>query len=395
MSLALTGLYNKVLTSEPYISKSSLVKKYARAVLNEAISTSFTTDTIDRDLWTPLERELYYTSVGGIQLGKESKGHKGELSCVLLLLRLSSNPEHRKDYATIAEYHSSGREFAQIVKKYTGGAGDTSAFDITLGDGSIYEVKEATPPTKSKRGGEVQIGAESMSSASMLLRKLNTLRPIIEAFKNIPTPEKYIPTNLLKKLLIIKDNKPYKVFKSETATKEVTPVLVSIDGGGVPTGLNVWLKDFAADLEEFLQSDREVTNEPLSDTAQWVKDIYTDYYSRQPEKNIQVSDIDAKIIDTKAKEVLDKSFKKDPISAFVEACEASIYKSVETYQKEYYNSFIQGTEQSKKILEEILPNTGLFFVTSEGWLYTGKNHLTEVAVPVYITRSLLKIRRTR
>jgi hypothetical protein len=392
MSNLLTSLYRRVITGSPYLAKQSLLKKYSGVVLKEQIN-SYEADDVSQGVWDSLESKYFYITSSGGQISKKGetgdiKGHRGEVSTIINLLKLYN----RAEYQELVRLDSQDRleEFLQIIRKYTSPS-DTTPYDINI-DGRKYEVKEAgikigkRGAQKGEEVGEtVRLGVEGKTEAGNLISNLKTLNPIILAFEKIPNPEKYLPKELIEKILFFTSGRKIKGGKK--------PAYNNIQSGEITKSLVSFLRELAGTVENYLNTTNIAAKEPLSPTAQKIKDIYNDYLIKQQRTDLEVKDIDARTIDNKAKEIIDKDFKKNPVDEFNEACQSSIYRSLEVFDKNYTNYFTPETEESEKLLRRIFPNIGAFIVDETGWIYAGINNLSYIMTPSHISAATIKIQR--
>lgn len=405
MSNLLTRLYRNVITNKPYFGKPNLLVKYARGVLFEQ-GSDFTTDTVSQGTWDILEQKYYLYTTRGTQLSRKSssseeedagvkdiKGHRGETSTIITLLKKYEPEIHQ----LLIKLDGQGRkeEFFDIIQRYT--SKDSTAYDVQLPSiNRKYEVKEIVYSYTRKgefSGGNVQVGAHGKGPAANLTRNLKEIIKIVELYKKIPTPEKFLPPELNKSMSMLASDTPL------TSNKRAKPPLRNIESGEISKGLVEFLRmGVAQNIENFLKSKGQDTTEPLSNTAQAVKAIYSDYLaSRRP--GLEVKDADARAIDTKAKEIIDKEFKKNPVEAFTDACENSIFRTVAEFDENYSNYFnyytdpAEQTQQSKELLKKLFPETGLFVVDEKGWVYAGYNYLDYIVQPDVITAASVKVKR--
>ena len=399
MSNLLTRLYKNIASNTPYLRKPGLLTKYARNVLLE-FPKDFDTKTTDVANWGPLEKKYYLMTSRGTRLspagseeGSDIKGHRGEVSTILLLLSFYEPTVYQRltELDRMSLPGEMNEEFKKIIQQYTSKS-DSTPYDVDI-KGRRYEVKEITYSYTKKgefRGGNVQTGTHGKGVASTLIKDVREIEKIAAAFKKIPDPGKYLPAPLVASLQAVAGGQ--KVGKLKNAP------LNNIERGELSPGLIMFLRnEVAHNIEEYLKSKGEETDEPLSATAQQVKSIYSTYLANK-RPGAEIKDTDARAIDSKAKEIIDKDFKRNPLETFIEACQSSIYRSVSLFDHSYTNYFNYinpeaQTEESKLLLSKLFPELGLFVVSNEGYIYAGKELLHTIITPETITAGSVKVRR--
>lgn len=401
MSNLLTRLYKNIAFNTPYLGKPGLLSKYARNVLLE-FPKDFDTKTTDIASWNSLEKKYYLMTSRGTRLaaakskeGSDIKGHRGEVSAILALLSFYEPAVYQKlielDRMSMpGEMHE---EFKKIIQRYTSKS-DGTAYDVDI-NGRRYEVKEITYSVNEygdlTSSGTVQTGTHGKGVASTLIRNIREVEKIAAAYKKIRNPEMYLPGPLIASLQTL--------ITGQKIGRTQKPALDNIERGELGFDLIRFLRnDIAYQIEKFLESKGEVVSEPLSVTAQQVKSIYSDYLAKKI-PGAAIKDADARSIDSKAKEIIDKDFKRDPVEAFIEACQSSVYRSVKLFDDSYTDYFNLSdpdtqSEKSKELLRRLFPEIGLFVVSPEGYIYAGKDMLHTIITPYVITAGSVKVKRT-
>jgi len=346
-------------TQEPVTQEPVTQQPVPQPEVPKAVTTPFTANSqIINGTWSAEELKLFNERPGGCG--------RGEVALAMHILTL----------------HGKSTEQAAAQAK-TLVQGEKVSFDILDPQtNERYEVKETV-------GKDVRLGAESIKPATILLNKiLSALKEIHDVYYKLPASQRdrieshgQVPgykgfADLL--------NKCYSYFAENR--------------GALPAGAYRQLKiknDRTPKLylvPQFLQGIITPQTTAVSEMSVPSKDridLLQDLYGTDRNK--------AKVIDIKARDIAhgDENIVTDEerYEDFIHVARVNnILSDPAQFQAQITDLFSSQINDSQtKLLQEILPNTGIFVVSNVGWQYVGKNNLQTLIVPTVVTQGKFKI----
>lgn len=360
----LSERYNRILKKLPHKPKLRALNVYERFILNNEQAPSgavYSAHTTNIGAWDELQKQVYNLGRNGGQIVE--RGHKGEVSCALELIKPNAEAYKRMVQLWSTDRTAFFKEIALI------NIGDGRTYDLEY-EGSKYEVKEL------EVGGSVMVGGESDVVRRELLNRINQ---IVEIINNIPQEENVYLEKIKEIASIIKTKKLRETGRS---------MIDNIERGEIGKTVFAILEAFSEAIEDFLKNQKvDYPDSEIPKTAKELKSVYKDEFP-------EVDNITAVTADNKVRQVLSKKYDAgDKFFNFLDLCKNSVYSSKDRFENEVLSYFRENTPQSIRLLRNLFPKTGVFLVTPNEFVYAGFNYLQDIMVPANFTGKTIKVKR--
>ena len=378
MSNLLTRLYKNIALNKPYTNRVNINYLYEQVL--EQGGFNFGPDNLynQRIPWTPFQARFYNEKFNNATTGP------GEGSVAAVLIKYSKENPNEPEGTTQTDIDN----ITRVVNHP--GAETVDLQSPIPGSNYFYEVKQI--------GKGVMVGVESSAPAANVYDKVRAdFKKIYTDYKRLSPEHKKLLEQFGPKPKFNKLNKFYSSLEeimecgneyfSKPGELARGSVLPTKTGGGA---CKLWLIPRYFN-EEFL------THPTVERDVPWAVDLLKDIYNTDIER--------ARYIDKMARDFV--SFQKTgrpsdafpaanskvALSDFILVTSFSVFASRETFKEQVQAYFMNGEPECAEQLRKIFPNTGLFDVSPEGWMYAGINRLPELIGIQSITKSRFKIAR--
>jgi hypothetical protein len=364
MKFKLEEAYEIVFHRKPFFQQKSISDVYvSKVICEQAFGVNNADDKITP--WSALEAKLYNVA------GKTGAG-PGEYSVAAAILKQNEPDLYRSLEAPVTSLETVISALQNYVQ------GGVVPYDIQYGD-NRYEVKQATEISSVRTGTKAKDLA-----ANIFLGLKEEINGLYQKYLELPSEYK----NMLGKELGNVLTSSYEYLKA----KNIELAQGAIFSVGGEYGLKSSARQATPKMYLLPKFFEEILTDPsikdiISPTAEEIKKIYG------------VDLFDAKVIDVRAREYLSKRNKLEPgvespetiFNDFLLMARLSSFADEEIFNKNIRDYFTPGTELHKQVLKTIFPETGLFIVSPQGYIYVGQERLDSFIRVTKISNGTLKI----
>jgi hypothetical protein len=370
MKFKLEEAYEIVFRRKPFFQQKNKTDVYINNVIWEQVfrvKQVFGINNAETKItaWGPLENKLYSIE------GKTGAG-PGEYSVAATIIK-QNDPELYKALEAPTTNEETVIDILQNLVQ-----GGNVPYDIKYNDNK-YEVKQTSEISSVRTG----VNAKDLA-ANIFLGLKEEINQLYKKYRELPEEYKKLLGEDVRSILTAS----YEYLKTKN--------IELAQGALFPLGGDYGLKRESHSstpkmhllpslLENILKTPH--IKHIISPTAEEIKNVYG------------IDLFDAKVIDIKVRDYLSSCSKlkaeieppETLFNDFLLLSRLSSFANEEVFNKNIRRYFIPGTEKHKEALKTVFPETGLFVVSPQGYIYVGRNRLDSIIRVTRISGGTLKI----